>query len=193
MLHPDNPDTAPPGGQWTYRDPVSGVLFAHPVLRVLVKRIRRHWEATDRSITGEFVPMIHDAICRQNEWLKCTDDNETDHFTLTDLARFGETFTAWLGSGGQFVPQEIADVRADICRDCPHNITLHGCFGCRGLLKLVVQNMAGKRARHDDELKSCKICKCYLPAKVWLPADVMSSRDIPDSAWPSFCWLKDKA
>jgi len=99
----------------------------------------------------------------------------------------------WLGSGGEVVPQELAQERADICKFCHQNVKV-------GLMKAAVAE-AAKRAldaknklelRVDGEksLGECGTCGCVLRLLVWYPQKKIQPyleenemRRIPHHCW----------
>lgn len=54
------------------------------------------------------------------------------------LARFLEAVCTWIRMGARFVPDEVAQARAETCAGCKYMI------------------------RDDDDLQTCGVCGCYV-------------------------------
>ena len=99
---------------------------------------------------------------------------------------------AWVGAGGKPVSADVAERRALVCSRCPKNrpgykpealvaraIRLHEAY--RHRLNLTTSL--------DAKLKSCSICHCHLPLKVWVPISKVR-QDTNASEMPDWCWIK---
>lgn len=104
-----------------------------------------------------------------------------------------QTITDWLGSGGQCVNIPQAQNRTDICIQCPHNID-------GGMIPTVVasaikrqvelKNSIGLRTNGIKKLKTCDLCTCYLPLKIFVPLDNLGvDEKEATEQFPSFCWM----
>lgn len=76
----------------------------------------------------------------------------------------------WFTSGRELVPEAQAKERADLCTRCPINQPLTGCK-CSSVFK-IIEKVVPKEKRFDG-LGVCGICQCSLPAKVWMPENVI--------------------
>jgi len=109
---------------------------------------------------------------------------------LSNDARAIRTLAAWLGDGGAPVGASLALVRAETCTSCPHNKdakTVERTIG-----KLIrdsekVRLAIGASLPGESALKTCEICNCYLPLKIWVPFKHLSQTQIPDM--PPHCWV----
>ncbi len=97
----------------------------------------------------------------------------------------------WVSSGRELVSEELAKSRAAKCRGCPINQPLTGCK-CSSVFK-IIEKVVPKEKRLDG-LGVCVICQCSLPAKVWLPRNVVdASNDGRKLKFPQdgSCWQAD--
>lgn len=78
----------------------------------------------------------------------------------------------WLSSGRELVSADQAGERAAKCLHCPINQPLTGCK-CSSVFKMI-ERVVPKEKRFDG-LGVCVICQCSLPAKVWLPRNVVDA------------------
>jgi hypothetical protein len=111
------------------------------------------------------------------------------------------------GFGDSPPPQEVAQARANVCLSggtdkdgnptkCPNNHT-----GGWSITTKASQIIHAQRQRKlelklavdgETSLGICKVCKCYLPLKVWYGIETIYEHT-PDSTladFPSFCWIK---
>ena len=106
----------------------------------------------------------------------------------------------WLGNGLRPVPQETADSRATICNSCPHNQDgnwwqrFEGQVADKIKALVQVKNSMKLITKHDESLKSCTICDCSLPTKIWVPIEhvLANTSEKTMAALPDFCWVKLK-
>ncbi len=106
------------------------------------------------------------------------------------------------GFGESPPPQEVAQARSDVCTGrlngtkCPHNHTggwsitakaseiIHAQRQRKLELKLAVDG--------EETLGVCKVCRCYLPLKVWYDSQTIfeHTTDSTLANFPDFCWIK---
>lgn len=110
-----------------------------------------------------------------------------------EFAVGAEEITAWLGSGGKIVPQEVAQERANICLECAKNVEV-------GVVKdtiasatrkiLEAKNKLGLRIDGEKRLGMCSDCGCVLRLLVWQPQErvqpYLTEEDLKNA--PTFCW-----
>jgi len=107
----------------------------------------------------------------------------------------------WLGAGATPVAQDLAEKRAFICVKCPKNSP--GSWYTEGpaeLIKKAVETwkrMTGRadfefQTRQGDRLKSCDVCRCLMPLKVFVPLDHILDKTKPEvmAEFPEHCWIK---
>ena len=79
----------------------------------------------------------------------------------------------FVAAGAPRVSQEEANRRASICVSCPFKGDFVRQCGslCGELLSLVTSVAGGGRTPYDDQLQSCRVCKCHQRAIVWVPLE----------------------
>lgn len=114
--------------------------------------------------------------------------------TLADIVRGTETIARFKLAGSPLVPQEEAERRAEICRRCVNNAPFVSPCGflCQQLTDLVQKVIGGAKTAYDEDLKSCAVCRCSLPAKVHVPLSILRQTEEPEhqALFPEFCWQK---
>lgn len=109
---------------------------------------------------------------------------------ISNDARAIRTLAAWLGDGGTPVGASLALVRAETCASCPHNRdakTVERTIG-----KLIrdsekVRLSIGASLPGESALKTCEVCGCYLPLKIWVPLKHLSQTQTV--VMPANCWV----
>lgn len=107
------------------------------------------------------------------------------------------TITDWLGSGLTPVDFNLAHTRAATCSRCPQNV--EGDFWQRlsaagaVFVKEMVQAKNDMKliTPHDDKLKSCAACSCWLPTKIWVPEKHILDNTTPETMakLDAGCWV----
>lgn len=98
----------------------------------------------------------------------------------------------WLGEGAMPVSQDLAEVRALACRQCPMN------GGVVGKVKEAVAEYLQTKAKlelhveKESELHTCQVCECPLKLKVWVPLDYVLSHS-EATQFPAECWIRKEA
>lgn len=88
-----------------------------------------------------------------------------------------------------FVPQEVADVRSEICSKCPKNV-----FPDKGPFikwsdNVALQTIGSRKSKFHDSLGNCEVCSCPLRAKVFYAGKLeLSESEIKEM--PDYCWQK---
>lgn len=191
MKKPTDTVVTPPGG-WRYTEPQTGVRFEHTNYRAFLAMIFRHREA-NRLFTGSgWADEVMDSVCRQNPSIPCHDDEKPERrMDASDVRRFAISLNNFIGadSDKRWVSQEEAERRAAICVNCPHNVVVNGCWGCKGALNWIVEMMAGRSTSRDADLQQCSKCFCTLRAKVHIDLGVLMDGQEPLEDLPEFCWM----
>jgi hypothetical protein len=100
--------------------------------------------------------------------------------------------------GSDPVEQTLANERAKVCVDCPHNAQgdIFQRFSAKTgeELKAIFAGMK-KQAMEtpsDPQLAVCVICSCPTRAKVWAPLEILNKHTRPEiqAALPEWCWIK---
>ena len=89
-----------------------------------------------------------------------------------DWQTYRKTVKEWLGEGGRPVRQQEAELRALQCRGCVWN--QHGSGYVDSAAAVLKRHLEAKlRLRlsvlKEEELHTCKLCRCFLPTKVHVP------------------------
>ena len=104
-----------------------------------------------------------------------------------------KNLTLWVGSGGEVVAPEVAQARAEVCLNCPHN--LPGMVATREVAEATLKFLEFKNSLKldvagEEDLHSCATCGCVLPLLIWEPdarvAKQMTPEEIKSS--PEECW-----
>lgn len=102
----------------------------------------------------------------------------------------------WLGDDYAHVEKEEAQRRADICRKCDKN-TLG--WKAPEAVAEAIREQAELRLKMDmkvdgeSDIMTCKVCKCHLPLKIWLPKDKLLRYSTPKDVakYDDKCWLRE--
>jgi hypothetical protein len=104
-------------------------------------------------------------------------------------------FTALAKGKDPYVSQELAEQRADACRNCFARTVTSGCLSC-GWMDLV-RKLIGetiKKAVKLEESSSCRVCGCLLAAKCHLKPEILVAGTTAEqkSAYKevgNHCWM----
>lgn len=141
--------------------------------------------------------MIHH-MCLELPKGTCTGDEEGDTYvkrlTWTDISGFLQAIIAVAKAGlsGEkvYVEASEADRRAFLCSTCSKN-TIVTCPGCSGIILLANLFLNGRTVKDQAKLGTCRLCGCWLAAKVWCSKAVLSRILKKDFTYPDHCWNKD--
>lgn len=104
----------------------------------------------------------------------------------------------WKLGGSQLVDQNTANLRAETCVACHNNVASgdvrKGCGVCQKVGNKALDSLRTKiidenHTPSDRRLLTCGICGCDLKISVWIPNDVLVSKE-DANAYPEFCWKK---
>lgn len=200
MMRFKNRQAVPPGG-YDFKDPDTGHRINCRNFDQWIGLIKDHRAANNLP------PIAAEAPEDQNCHKLSTDaaqvfcagdglDLATDGVSLhaSDIARGTRTILNFKLAGSPLVTQEQADRRASICATCYLNVPYRmPCAGmCGELLEIVTAIVGGAKTAHHNDLNACAACKCSLPAKVWIPLDIIKKTepDVINEIYPDFCWCK---
>lgn len=184
----------PPGG-WSYTEPLTGVKFTSNHYLALMQSIRKHWEANDFEITGEWQAMIQDLICQQNPMVGCNEIGTPERtFTSDDIKRFILTMNE-LRKDGELVSEDEQRRRLTICGTCPKKGVI-ACSGCGWLAGKITELLGDRKLHRPDEFfkTSCLACGCDLSAKSAIPLPVLRQVDEKLGVTPDYsaqCWMRE--
>jgi hypothetical protein len=196
-----NRKATPPGG-FQFIDPDTGFRIVANNYPNFLRLLDEHREGNGLPLIS--APVAEDQCCRNLDGAarnQFCEDSETSgrihegvQLNMSDILRGTKTLLRFKVEGSPTVAQAEANRRASICAECPQNVPFNSpCGGlCDELLGLVEGVVSGRRVERGNELKACGVCHCSLPAKVWLPVDII--RRYESSAltakYPSpHCWL----
>jgi len=141
--------------------------------------------------------MIH-RMCLELPPHSCIGDTEGDQYVKTlrweDILGFTRALiaVAKTAASGQsvYVSQSEADRRSLLCFQCKYNAKV-SCSGCVGIITLAHLFIRGRLAIHQEQLGACKLCGCWLAAKIWASSDVLRRIVTGDFEYPDNCWNKE--
>jgi len=109
----------------------------------------------------------------------------------------------WLGKGAKTVPQELAEKRAATCVACPMN--QEGEWFTKAPAELIKKSVEAWKTltgntefkfenSQGDKLKSCNVCRCLLPMKIWTPLEhiIAKTSDEIMGEFPNSCWIRKR-
>jgi len=187
----------PYGGEYVFRDPMLPTLMiAGPTWEILVSKAYAARRANAIPTGLEFEQEIERSICRDYP-AECSgwDPNmpRPRGLTFHDVISGTKVLVAFKLAGSPLVERSEAERRAEICRNCPMNVSFTaGCNKCRDLSDMVQKVIQNQSTRFDDQLKSCSICGCYTRLAVWLPLSIQC-RGVTEAQRQEFskvenCW-----
>jgi len=94
-----------------------------------------------------------------------------------------------------YVSQEEANRRAEICKSCEENVSPEPekLSSFRRWTDDIAYNSVGERSTpYDADLYTCNVCTCVLRTKVWNAEIVKESKETNDR-FPNHCWAKRAA
>lgn len=104
----------------------------------------------------------------------------------------------WKLGGSPLVDQNTANIRAETCAACHNNKqssdVRKGCGVCNRMGNKAIDSIrneiiSGNKTTSDHKLLACGICGCDLRISVWIPNNVLLSKE-DANAYPAFCWKK---
>lgn len=189
-------ESVPPDGfQYTQAE-TKARLTAHTLAKLTeMVRLHRQHHGLKPDDSASIQTEIERQICMAMPPGWCLPEPGESYEPLTDISRtltlskiesFSKAAFAFVRSGVQFVSDEEATRRANICRGCKFNFTPHACM-CTPLWKLIGALIPA--AKKMEGLRVCAICGCALQAKVLMPQQILDQVDGPNNyRWPTYCW-----
>lgn len=189
--------TRVPPNYFQWIDPDSGTLFKRHAFDLLYGDVQAH-----RSDNG-YAPVTREEVQNQN-CQRLPDDARSEYcdgegagvdgvtLGLADIMRGTEAILRFKLAGSPLVEPDEAERRAAICAGCLYNAPYKsGCGGtCAELVALVDRLIGGAKTSHDARLKACAVCKCSIPAKIWIDKSILDAVDTAEvkAKYPSWCW-----
>ena len=114
--------------------------------------------------------------------------------------RYARARSAWLGSGGNPVPQPLANARATVCLSCPknqpHPLYENLAAPIAAMLRRQIELKANMKLAVPDEarLHLCEACWCVMALKVWEPLEhAVPSTPLADLQRANpVCWILEE-
>lgn len=201
MLRVIDEFTAPPGG-WNATIPATGASWAGVgSFKAIVEAVRENLEANGLLLGTDPAALVHHQTAKRliaeghSSWI--TRPSQTVRRNWLDLWQGTKVFARMqarkLRDKPVFVPAPVAEDRARICLDCPHNVVPKDdgwvSQWAGGRMRESVEN---RKTSRDAALGVCDLCKCELRAAVWLRDDVAALAISPQlqSTLPKHCWKK---
>lgn len=190
---------APPGG-WRYTVPETGQRFRGVSDYQLKCELEAHYRANQLQIPSDLDARIEQFVCEQ-EPDYCTDAHgqpvrdgrRSFVHEITTVLQGTRTLFAWMAGGRQLVDASLSERRASVCVACPMNQEPEGCTSCNAKTtrEVVTQIVGTRQTSLHNQLKACKVCSCWLAAKVQLPHAVLWNHMPPalKEQLPASCWL----
>jgi hypothetical protein len=180
-------NTTPPGG-WRYEQPETGAVLHGSSWSSLIKEVEKH-RVQNGIKTAGLEGDIETFLCSILPPSMCqfTQPKKTSKKTvgIRDVADFVNAVKDTLYNGG-VVEEEKARKRAEICARCPLNVSIPGCYGCKGIANTVMSLLGSKTHGQEGVIKQCGACGCYLDAKVWVP---YKKQPATINEYPPHCWM----
>jgi hypothetical protein len=169
----------------------------------VITKVNRHLESNgfDAKSVESLEREIEDRICQEVPTYCGSDSLEIKPLprnrgrTIHEVISGTKTIGSWLlhrvkGDGN--ATAEEAEERAKICVICAENTEPSGCTSCnKAASERVLEALVPFRTSKDAELKSCRICGCFLKAKICVSQDILE-KNMPEyvkKELPGHCWL----
>jgi hypothetical protein len=103
------------------------------------------------------------------------------------------TLMDWVGSGGRVVNIPQAQNRTNICLKCPNNLpggVIPESVAWAIKKQMELKNSIGLKTEGIKDLKTCSLCSCYLPLKIFVPLENLGVDEKEAlELWPQWCWI----
>lgn len=169
-----NPDIAPPGG-WRYIDPDTGFEFSrrYSSLYELIEHVRIYREQNHLEPLNNISFYVQDWLCKQPNVKRYCNMNHARTASQYIRGAKAAVKTAFRGEAA-YEPQKIAEKRAEICVNCPHNKTNPRHSRLLKYSDRAIKEIVGNRkTSFDDKLFSCEVCSCPLRSKVHIAQNII--------------------
>lgn len=160
---------------------------------LLVNEVKSHRQAYDGDLAIGWEGRMEHEFCCQNPQAGCQHHVPSKDLSISksDISRFAYSVQSFIEQGGDYVPQEEANRRAEICMQCPYRIENTFCSACQGLVGFLTSAVFGTRTTpYDDKLGNCGVCKCYNKIAVHWPLEAQSTEGLTNDDFPDHCWKK---
>jgi hypothetical protein len=186
--------------------PETGFKIEHEhTLEGLYAKIKLHYDANEIPLPADWKEAVQDQLCHQLPEGFCHyDDGNPSSGAVqvisADNIIKGITSLATMALNSvkgtnNFVDQDEANRRAEICIRCYQNVAGGFCAGCgagQTITALVAKVKGGRKTPYDSSLQNCGICGCRNEAIVHVNRNILLSGEKSETtkARPDWCWLK---
>lgn len=205
MRWPVNKMMVPPGGQYFYVVPQTGVRITSPSRygnSGIIEQVRRHMQANALPVPDNLEVIIDDYICRNVPESFCEGDPDPGQRSFITPSQVWDYTRLWFRKRFgrlEYVSKDEANRRAKLCVDGPNGqgCPLHDrsiCMDCHGLKGRAARELTpGRTSVYDDVLGICMGCGCMLESKIHIAKKHLEVRedDYPEKV-KSFCWQFEK-
>lgn len=169
---------------WSY--PIEGKFIDGNTFRDLLKKCREYYAINGVEVPPNLEELIEDHVAQRSDPAYVR--GEADKFFLTfNRLWTGTKAIVKLLLSGKFATKEEAVRRAYVCKACPANVNLAGCFSCF-LSEVGAEKVKKKYNLYIEEekyLRACKICGCTLSLLVHVDSSLLKGdhHDYPENCW----------
>jgi hypothetical protein len=190
-----NTRDTPPGG-WRYKEPSTGVSFDDLNYNAIITAIRKHREAMNLPVTGNWIDDVQDLMVQMNPQIPHKEIGVPERRVTADDVFAFVTVVREMLKGRELVSEEEQLRRASICAVCPKNGTVN-CKWCGWLAGQITEMMGGRSIPKVESIfkRSCMACGCDLTAKTAIPMDILTQVDSQKGEQPDYwtgCWMREE-
>jgi len=196
-----NKTNNPPGG-WRFTVEETGATLRGTSLGEVMVAVKKHWEVNGIEPIEDLEREIERRICEEvpeycgAKGMEIKPVPKNRGRTIHEVITGTKTIGMWLAKramGGGNVSVEVAERRASVCVGCVENTEPTGCSSCnKAASSQVLDKLVPFRTSKDAALKSCRVCGCWLSAKIACQLDIIRN-NMPDyvkKELPDHCWVK---
>lgn len=230
MPHLKSRDNHPPGGFKFYQSQTNWKAPEWQSFSTVVQAVVSHRKgnpgiaeqyslSTDPVAVEQEVDAYNAQVCKANGWTEYYAEDENPkpfpHHPYQETPGAGgvvgnvrktaigvATIKEWLGEGLKPVDRPLAESRASVCANCPHNVNDPNWFNTlkESAAEMIRDQIQAKNqmqlvTANDAKIEQCEVCGCYLRLKVWCPKEIVQNNTPADirEKLPSFCWIKQES
>ena len=176
MLKLLNENRAPVGG-WRYVDPDSSFRYekGYRSLEELLEHIRNYRAQNGLKPIPKLRMVVQDWLCHEVSMGRQCCPVQNVVRGLRHYLRGAKIYAQTVLRGQEFVSQEVAEQRAEICVCCPKNVINSHHDSMQEYTDRKIMELVGdKTTSNDDKLFTCEVCTCVLAAKVHFPKSLIA-------------------
>jgi len=180
-----NTNLAPPDGYW-FKENDGSVIRAPSSWRGVIIRIARY-RRRNKFPAGNPEAELAAQVCARSPGL-CAEGANPVHAAALKKATLKTRILAWLGhmrgrTDLRWVPQDVAEARAAVCRGCPKHASIGGgCGSCKKAVRAARREVLGGRDI-DESLAGCLVLgeDCAVNTKTDEPT--VENQELPGCCW----------